>query len=201
LAFFQRNKNDINGLSISTYLNYDGSVHYSDIFAEIGNLSLRANKELIVRSGGSSPISFETNGTNSDVATPRMQLNQYGPLGIGTSNHADNNFTLLTVAGGIHAREVRVNTEAGADFVFHSDYDLPDIGEVETFIQTNHHLPGIPSADEMVKNGIDVGEMQINLLQKIEELTLYVIELKKENEEMLKDNAKMKAEFEKIKRR
>ncbi len=53
----------------------------------------------------------------------------------------------------------------------------------------------------MVKNGIDLGEMQINLLQKIEELTLYVIELKKENEEMQKDNAEMKAEIEKLKRR
>lgn len=186
LAFFQRNKNDNNGLSISTYLNHDGSVHYSDIYAEIGSLSLRSNKDLVIRAGGISPINFETNGTNSDEGTPRMQLNQYGQVGIGTTYHADNNFTLLTVAGGIHAQEVRVNLEAGggADFVFNKNYDLPGIEEVETFIKNNHHLPGIPSAYEMIKNGIEVGEMQIGLLQKIEELTLYVIDLKKENKEM-----------------
>lgn len=89
----------------------------------------------------------------------------------------------------------------GADFVFDSDYDLPAIDDVDAFIQTNHHLPGIPSADEMKAKGIDVGEMQVKLLQKIEELTLYVIELKKENEEMQEGNAEMKVEIEKLKRR
>ncbi len=77
----------------------------------------------------------------------------------------------------------------------------PGISEVENYIQPNLHLPGIPSADEMVSNGIDVGEMQIKLLQKIEELTLYVIELKKENEEMREDNEEMKVEIENLKRR
>ena len=203
LAFFQRNKNNINGLSISTYMKIGGLVDYSDIFAETSSLFLRANKELIFRSGGNSPIHFETNGTNSDEGTTRLQINQHGQVGIGTTNHADNNFTLLTVAGGIHAKEVRVNMEAGggADFVFDSDYDLPGIEEVENFIKTNRHLPGIPSANEMVNNGIDLGEMQINLLQKIEELTLYVIELKKENEEMRENNTEMKDEIEKLKRR
>ncbi|OYT13113.1 MAG: hypothetical protein B6I19_06830 [Bacteroidetes bacterium 4572_114] len=85
--------------------------------------------------------------------------------------------------------------------MFESDYDLPAISEVETFIKTNKHLPDIPSADEMVTNGIDVGKMQIKLLQKIEELTLYVIELKRENEVMRGDNAEMKFEIEKLKRR
>ncbi len=85
--------------------------------------------------------------------------------------------------------------------MFENDYDLPGISEVENFIKTNKRLPGIQSAEEMITNGIDVGEMQIKLLQKIEELTLYVIELKRENEVMRGDNAEMKVEIEKLKRR
>jgi len=61
---------------------------------------------------------------------------------------------------------------------------LPGIDEVDSFIKANKHLPDIPSANEMQQNGLDLGEMQIKILQKVEELTLYVIELKKENEEM-----------------
>lgn len=202
LAFVQNNKNNITGLSISTYMNYDGSVHYSDIYAENGWLYLRSSKELFIRSGGNSPIVFETNGDNTDQGTQRMEINRYGQVGIGTTQHEDQS-TLLTVAGRIHAQEVKVTAGAGtgADFVFDDDYDLPGIDEVASFIKSNKHLPDIPSAEEMQNEGLDLGEMQIKLLQKIEELTLYVIDLKKENEEMRKDNCEMKNEIEKLKRR
>jgi hypothetical protein len=76
--------------------------------------------------------------------------------------------------------------------VFDKDYNLPGITETEDFIKANQHLPGIPSAEEMQQNGINLGEMQIKLLQKIEELTLYVIELKKENEEMKEEIENLK---------
>ena len=85
--------------------------------------------------------------------------------------------------------------------MFEEDYNLPKLTEVEEFIRANRHLPEIPSARQMQEEGLDIGEMQIKLLQKIEELTLYVIDLKKENEEMQNDNAEMKAEIEKLKRR
>jgi predicted nuclease with TOPRIM domain len=71
-----------------------------------------------------------------------------------------------------------------ADYVFEEDYCLKSLEEVEDFISINKHLPDIPSADEVAKCGIDVLEMDSKLLAKIEELTLYLIEMKKENDKL-----------------
>ncbi|HEX3010130.1 MAG TPA: hypothetical protein VHO90_21190 [Bacteroidales bacterium] len=88
----------------------------------------------------------------------------------------------LDVAGKIRADEIVVNT-SGADFVFDSTYNLRSLPELETFIKQNKHLPEIAPAKEMQENGVSAGEMQTKLLQKIEELTLYVIEKDKELQE------------------
>lgn len=89
----------------------------------------------------------------------------------------------LDVAGDVRANKVVVNT-TGADFVFAPDYALPPLADVERFIIKNRHLPGIQPAAEMQQNGLDVGDNQAKLLQKIEELTLYMIDLhKKVNEQ------------------
>ena len=66
--------------------------------------------------------------------------------------------------------------------VFNDDYNLMSLSDLESSIKANGHLPGMPSEAEVIKNGVSVGEMQKKMMQKIEELTLYVIELKKENE-------------------
>ncbi|CAL1519022.1 hypothetical protein [Chitinophaga sp. MM2321] len=66
------------------------------------------------------------------------------------------------------------------DYVFHPDYELPSLQYVERFIREHRHLPGVASEKEILKDGLDLGEMNKTLLQKIEELTLYVIDLKKE---------------------
>ncbi|MDR1372202.1 MAG: hypothetical protein LBJ17_03615 [Dysgonamonadaceae bacterium] len=79
--------------------------------------------------------------------------------------------------GTAHVHEVKIETAEWADFVFHDDYRLKPLSEVNTFIKENKHLPEIPSAAEVEKNeGVNVGEMQVKLLQKIEELTLYIIQ-------------------------
>jgi hypothetical protein len=73
-----------------------------------------------------------------------------------------------------------------ADFVFKKSYSLPTLESVEQFISDNGHLPGIPSEQEVKENGVSLNDMQVKLLQKVEELTLYVIELKKQNERLEK---------------
>ena len=107
-------------------------------------------------------------------------------VGIGT-DLSQNPFTYrLAVNGKIGAHELQIENDSQTwpDFVFDKNYDLPPLEEVEEFITVNRHLPNIPSEKEVKENGILVGEMNARLLQKIEELTLYVIELKKEVEQL-----------------
>jgi len=104
-----------------------------------------------------------------------------GSLGIGTTNTRG---FKLAVNGNIGADEIQVKANYWSDFVFNDDYKLKDLEEVESFIEENNHLPDIPSEKEVLKNGIQVGEMNAKLLQKIEELTLYMIEANKRINEL-----------------
>jgi hypothetical protein len=137
-------------------------------------------------------------------ATTKMSIFSNGNVGIGTENAVakltvngnvligdpsqvtipNANYKLF-VQTGILTEKLKVsipNTSNWSDYVFASDYQLKSLEDVEIFIKQNKHLPNIPSAIEVVKNGIDVATMDAKLLEKIEELTLYVIELKKEIE-------------------
>jgi hypothetical protein len=102
-----------------------------------------------------------------------------GSVGIGTLNTGDYK---LAVEGTIGARKVKVTQQAWADYVFDGNYKRLSLSELENYIRINRHLPGIPTEAEVKKDGVDVGEMNKKLLEKIEELTLYLIELKKEVE-------------------
>ena len=102
-----------------------------------------------------------------------------GNVLIGKTSQSNTTYK-LDVAGKVRANEIVVNT-TGADYVFDEEYKLKTLSEVETYIRENGHLPDVPSAEEMQKEGMAVGELNTKLLEKIEELTLYVIELKKEN--------------------
>lgn len=106
-------------------------------------------------------------------------LRSTGAVGIGTTTPSST--YKLSVSGKIRAKEIVVET-GWADFVFEEGYDLKSLDEVETFIEDNGHLPDVPSAKQIENNGVSVGEMEAVLLQKVEELTLYMIEMKKQNE-------------------
>jgi hypothetical protein len=118
-------------------------------------------------------------------ATPRIMLPKTnkeiylglsgGFVGIGTAHPAYK----LDVYGAIRAQELITDMKGIADFVFKPEYKLRTLAEVEQYIKTNNHLPEMPSAKDVEQKGLNVGEMQNKLLQKIEELTLYVIDQQK----------------------
>lgn|GEM_PF-1692062 len=119
----------------------------------------------------------------NDPATPNK---------IVTGTHSDYR---LAVEGKLVAKEIIVtesNWNTWPDYVFKSGYNLMTLPEVEQSIKQNGHLPGIPSAEDVRDNGINVAEVQTKLLEKIEELTLYMIEMKKENELLKQEINKLK---------
>jgi len=105
-----------------------------------------------------------------------------GAVGIGMGATAIPAGAKLAVAGKVACKEVEVTLTGFPDYVFNSDYKLRSLYDVESFINTNKHLPDVPSAKEVIDNGLNLGDMNATLLQKVEELTLYMIDLKKEND-------------------
>jgi hypothetical protein len=107
-----------------------------------------------------------------------LNYNSGGKVVIGNVTPADIT-TKLTVDGGIKAEEIVVEDVTSADFVFADDYQLMPLEEVSRFVEENRHLPEIAPAEEMETEGLNIGAFQVQLLQKIEELTLYAIEQKR----------------------
>ncbi|MGL5233773.1 MAG: hypothetical protein ACRC8Z_03320 [Empedobacter falsenii] len=126
---------------------------------------------------------------------PESKLTTFhGNVGIGTNNPD----AKLAVKGNIHAQEVKVDLAVPADYVFqkyytgksslNSTYQFKSLEEIKSYTEQNHHLPDLPSAKEIQENGLKLGEMNNLLLQKIEELTLYLIE---QNEKISKQDEKI----------
>lgn len=102
-----------------------------------------------------------------------LLVNHLGDIGIGTTNPDSK----LTVKGDVHAEEVKIDLSVPApDYVFKEDYVLRDLKELQEYIKKHGHLPNIPSAKEMEANGVELGTMNMKLLEKIEELVLYTLQ-------------------------
>ncbi len=123
-----------------------------------------------------------------NTSSVAFKIDKNGYVGIGTTDPKNK----LSVKGTIWAEEVKVTLADAADWVFEEDYELRPLEEVETFIKDNKHLPDVPSADEFRENDMNIAEMNNVLLQKIEELTLYLIDQNKKIEEQNKEIQKLK---------
>lgn len=147
--------------------------------------------------GGYLTLWTTSNGENGQAASgmyERIRITSAGNVGIGSQNPDQK----LTVKGKIHAEEVIVDLNVPvADYVFKPSYNLMPLPEVEQYVKTNSHLPEIPSATEITKNGLSMGEMQNKLLQKVEEQTLYIIGLNKEIVEQRKDRKELEVKLAK----
>lgn len=143
---------------------------------------------------------YISGNTPSDAAyyNPWMAFMPNGNIGIGTTTPGSYK---LAVEGTLGARKIKVQQTAWADFVFAPDYTLPSLQYVEEFIKTHQHLPEIPSEKEVKESGIDLGDMNKKLLQKVEELTLYLIEERKMNQAQERKMSEMAEEIRWLKKR
>ena len=124
-------------------------------------------------------------GLPSDIGTSRFIVKNNGQVGIGTEADPIPSAFKLAVNGGIIATRVKVatyNSADWADYVFDEEYKLMPLEKVESFVAENKHLPDVPSAKEVEANGVDLMEMNVLLLKKVEELTLHTIAQQKEIE-------------------
>ncbi len=125
---------------------------------------------------------YGTGNSNMNYLRSITITNYYGTLSqddfgnVAIDTQTDTGYK-LQVAGGIRSTAVTVSATPWPDYVFDPQYDLKPLEEVKTYIEKNGHLPEIPSADEIEKGGVDLGEMNRLLIQKMEEMTLYQIEL------------------------
>ncbi|WP_120518403.1 hypothetical protein [Chitinophaga barathri] len=145
------------------------------------------------------PHLFGTTGEGltlgGDVTGKDMVVLPNGNVGIGTVSPQ----AKLAVNGTVYARKIKVTQTAAdwPDYVFAKDYKLPALYDVETFVNRHQHLPEMPSAAEVEKDGADLGEMNKKLLKKVEELTLYVIEMNKKHEALTEEVRQMKKQIKK----
>lgn len=175
-----------NGLYVNTKIN-------------VGTTSSSANAKLNVRQGWGDWLHFENTSNTGYWAFHNEEeqesfvvyykepngTNVY-PLKLKTDGSIETSGILVAQlnAAQINSKELRLDVNNVADYVFDDDYNLRPLAEVEQFVKENKHLPGIPKGADLKREGMNVAEMNNLILEKIEELTLYLIELKKENEEL-----------------
>ena len=155
-----------------------------------------AQAGIYVRTDGSygSKMYFSTTNAYVSGSKTAMMLDESGNLGIGTTSPNDK----LEVNGTIRSKKVKVEASPWPDYVFSPNFKLRTLNELEAFIQQNQHLPEVPSAQEIEINGQDLGDIQVVLLKKIEELTLYLIQENKENSNLKEQITKVEDENQEL---
>ncbi len=164
------------------YVRDDGAVHSKAGVTVVTENAANIWQPLLVQDGASGEDLFYV-ANNGQISTK-------GGLRVLDAN--DDVQFKISDEGYMTAREVKVTLKPIPDYVFEPDYDLLTLDELETYIAKNKHLPNIPSAKEIEKNGIGLGDLQVRELEKIEELTLYILQLNKRLEALEKENEELK---------
>ncbi len=168
-------------------------------YVSFGNSGLgNENDDIGINIANDGELELNRNGVSVLTIGDHILLDRTNTrnIGIGTTNPD----AKLTVKGNIHTQEVKVdlNGAVAPDYVFKEDYKLKPLDQVQAYIKQNGHLPNIPSAAEMEKEGILLKEMNLKLLEKIEELTLYVLEQQKEIEVERAKNKELEKRLEQL---
>lgn len=143
---------------------------------------------------GNYKVAIKSNSNSPSAIAGELVIGEYTSTSKGKKFYVKGDSWIegqLGVDGKIRAEEVKVEIINGPDYVFEPDYELRTLQETKEYVSENKHLPEIPSAKEMEANGIDLGDMNMRLLKKIEELTLYQIELLDRLEKLETENARI----------
>lgn len=129
-------------------------------------------------------ITYKNDNEDLYLSKNGIHMLPNGFVGIGTTSPQ----ARLTVNGNVLAKEVKIKTDISVpDYVFDPDYELTSLSEIEAYVKVHRHLPEVPSAADIEKDGLDLAEMNLLLLKKVEELTLHLIEREKENKQLQKE--------------
>ncbi|SDF30998.1 hypothetical protein [Cellulophaga baltica] len=183
----------VNGKSLSLY----GNNRDIDFYMGHSNYSYGYYLRYAgTKSGNENSLELWTNNLEgTDILSYKIKqtgnISFYQKVGIGTEDTGSHK---LAIEGSVGAREVVVEGDGWSDFVFEENYELPTLDSVQSYITKNGHLKDIPSAKDIKNNGIPLGKMDSKLLQKIEELTLYILELNKNLKKQEKEIESLKIE-------
>lgn len=151
--------------------------------------------DAFLESGGSQTAQLHINMSNGRTVQFGGDIFVADHIGVGTNNFFEGAREYkLAINGHIRAKAAHIYP-AWADYVFEEDYPLMNLEDLESYIDENGHLPGMPTAAEVAEQGIDIGEIQVKTLEKIEELTLYLLEMKQENDALKEEIEKLKAKL------
>lgn len=198
-AFSTSGNQDFMGTKVTAILGDDYN-EYTCFGSARGGMIRGSNEGYLILSGnpngyGNRNVYINRYTSNGDV----IMTAGSGQVGIGVDNpeykldvagvvHADE----LITDGTIRASKIIVQDVNGADFVFDENYSLRSLCDLQEYIKVNQHLPEIPSAQEMKEQGVDVSTLQIQLLQKIEELTLYILQQERTIQELKQEISDIK---------